>query len=108
MNNGLDAYGRPPELIKSVYKRYQKLTPEAVQSDPTILDFHWGLSDKQQCSIPKVASVSRSSIVAACTYLGLAEAHEDMQLSTHASVYETDAVPGEPSKVWNCGRSYSL
>ena len=108
MTNSRDAHDRPPQSIKSVYKRYQKLTLEAIQKDPTILDFRRGLNDEQQCSVQKVDSVQQSFMVAACSHLGLSEAHRDTQFSAHVSVYEIEAVPGEFSNAWDRGRSHSL
>ena len=95
MINSLDAHGRPPDLIKKVYKRYQKLTLEAIQSDPTILDFRRGLTDEQQCRIRKVDSVPSSIIKAACSFLGPTEARTDAASNVDLPVYETQAVPGE-------------
>lgn len=96
MTSSLDAHDRPPESIKSVYKKYQKLTLEAIQSDPLILDFRRGLNGEQQCSVRKVDNVPQSSISAACSYLGLAEAHKCMELDLHVSVYESETISGEP------------
>ena len=96
MINNLDAHGRPPDLIKRVYKRYQKLTLEAIQTDPTILDFRRGLTKEQQCKIRKVDNVPSSLIKAACSYLGPTETHTDAASTVDLPVYETEAVPGEP------------
>ena len=96
MINSLDACERPPEFIKRVYKKYQKVTLEAIQSDPTILDFRLGLSNEQHCKIRKVGSVPPSSIDAACSRLRLAESHKEMACSVDSPVFETEAVPGEP------------
>lgn len=101
MINDLDARDRPPECIKTVYKRYQKLTFDAIESDPVILDFRRGLSDEQRCGVRRVDSVPQSSIDAACLHLGLAEAPKDMQPSMHMSMYEIDVVPGEYSNAQN-------
>lgn len=94
MINKFDARDRPPEFIKTVYKRYQKLTFDAIESDPVILDFRRGLSDEQRCGVRKIGSVPQSSIDAASLHLGLVDAPKSMQLSIHVSVYETDVVPG--------------
>lgn len=94
MTNSLDARDRPPESIKSVYKGYQKVTLEAIQSDPRILDFRRGLNGEQQCGVRKVDSVLQSSISAAYSHLGLVEAHKGIQLSLPVSVYEIEALPG--------------
>ena len=96
MINSLDAHARPPDIIKRVYKRYQKLTLEAIQSDPTILDFRRGLTNEQQRKIRKVDSVPSSLMKTACSYLGPTEAHADAASSVDLPVYETEAVPGEP------------
>ena len=101
MANSLNAHDRPPASIKSVYKRYQKLSLEAVQSDPTLFDFRRGLSGDQKCNVQKVDSVPQSLIVAACSHLGLAEAHRGMQFSAQVSVYKVKAVPGELSNAWD-------
>ena len=95
MINSLDTRDGPPESIKGIYKRYQKLTLEAIQSDPNILDFHRGLSDEQQYKVRKIDSVSLSSIDAACSHLRLDEAYKGVARSADVSVYEIDAIPGE-------------
>ena len=96
MINNFDAHDRPPGLIKRVYKEYQKLTLEAIQSDPTILDFRRGLTDEQQGKIRKVDNVPSSLIKVACSYLGPTEIPTDAASSVDLPVYETEAVPGEP------------
>ena len=95
MTNSLDARDEPPASIKGIYKRYQKLTLEAIQSDSTILDFHRGLSDDQQCKVRKIDTVSLSSIDAACAHLRVDAAYKDMARSADVPVYETIAIPGE-------------
>ena len=92
----LDARDRPPDSIKRFYKRYQKLTPEAIQSDAAILDFRRGLTEEQQRKVRKIGSVPPSSIDAACSNLASTEAHKDVAHSADVPVYETDALPGEP------------
>ena len=95
MINSFDPRDRPPENIKRVYKRYQKLTPEAIQADPTILDFYRG-SDGQLCKVRKVGSVPSSSIDAACSNVRMTEAHKDVASNVDVTVFETEAVPGKP------------
>lgn len=96
MINSFDARDRAPESIKNVYKRYQKLTLEAIESDPTILDFRWGLNGEQQGRVRKVRSVPLRSIAAACFHLGLTESHTGVASREEMPVYETEAVPGKP------------
>ena len=95
MINSLDARDGPPASIKCIYKRYQKLTLEAVQSDSTVLDFHRGLSDEQQSKVRKIDSVSLSSIDAACAHLRVDAASKDVARSADVPVYETIDIPGE-------------
>ena len=94
--NSLDAHDRPPEFIKGVYKKYQKLTFESIQSDPAILDFCQGLSCEQQCKVRHVGSVSLSSIDTACSHLRLGEVHKSAASGVDVQVYESKDVPGEP------------
>ena len=96
MINGLDARDGPPEFIKGVYKRYQKLTLEAIQSDSAILDFRRGLSDEQQGKVRKIDGVSPSLIDAACAHLRLDEAYKVVTRSADVPVYEIGAIPGTP------------
>lgn len=95
MIDSLNAHDRPPDFIKKVFKRYQKLTLEALESDPTVLDFRRGLTNEQQCKFRKVDSVPSSLLKTACSYVGPTEAHTDAAISVDLPVYETEAVPGE-------------
>ena len=56
--NGLDARDRPPDFIKLLYKRHQKLTLEAIQSDTSILDFRRGLSDERRVPTSELLMLS--------------------------------------------------
>ena len=94
--SNLDAREKPPESIKSFYKRYQKLTLEAIQADSTILDFRLGLSSKQQSGVRKIGSVPLSSVDAACSRLRCAEAHKCLISSVDVPIYEIEALPGKP------------
>ncbi len=44
----LDAHEKPPDVLRELFKRYQKVTQDALHSDPDIVDFRRGLSDSQQ------------------------------------------------------------
>ena len=94
--SSLDARDRPPESIKSFYKRYQRLTHEAIQADSTILDFRLGLSSKQRSGVRKIGSVPLSSVEAAYSRLRCAEAHKCLTSSVDVPIYEIEALPGEP------------
>ena len=94
--SSLDARDRPPESIKSFYKKYQKLTLEAIQADSTILDFRLGLSSRQRSGVRKIGSVPLSSVDAACSRLRCAEAHECPTFSVDVPIYEIEVLPGEP------------
>ena len=94
--SSLDARDRPPDFIKSFYKRYQKLALEAIQVDSTILDFRLGLSSEQQSEVRKVGSVPLSSVDAAYSRLRCAEAHKCLTSTVDVPIYEIEALPGEP------------
>ena len=94
--SSLDSRERPPESIKSFYKRYQKLTLEDIQADSTILDFRLSLSNRQLSGVRKIGSVPLSSVDAACSRLRCAEAHKCLTPSVDAPIYEIEALPGEP------------
>ena len=94
--SSLDAREKPPESVKSFYKRYQKLTLEAIQADSTILDFRLGLSSEQQSGVRKIGSVPLSSVDAACSRLRCAEAQLCLGLSVDVPIYEIEALPGKP------------
>ena len=98
MINTFDPCERPPSPIKDVYKKYQKLTPEVINSDTSVLDFRRGLDGEQQSKVRKIGTVPQSSIDAACSHLALAEVHQCLEPSVDVSVYESEAVPGEPCK----------
>ena len=104
----LDAYARPPESIKGVYKKYQKLGIEAIQSDPTILDFRQGLSEEQECGVRKVGCVPLSSISAACSHLKVAESHKGLAPDADVPIYGVAAAPGEQSKFYLWRTCHSL
>ncbi|KAK5008163.1 hypothetical protein LTR28_004334, partial [Elasticomyces elasticus] len=44
----LDAHERPPEGIKRIYKKYQKLQPHALNTEPELLNQHRSLSDAER------------------------------------------------------------
>lgn len=94
--SSLDARDRPPDSIKSFYKRYQKLALEAIQVDSTILDFRLGLSGEQQSEVRKVGSVPLSSVDAAYSRLRCDEAHKCLTSTVDVPIYEIKALPGEP------------
>ncbi|KAL2354822.1 alkylated DNA repair protein AlkB [Cryomyces antarcticus] len=38
-HKGLDAYGKPPEDIRNMYKKYQRMKPSDLYTDKTVVDF---------------------------------------------------------------------
>ncbi|KAK4988823.1 hypothetical protein LTR50_003668 [Elasticomyces elasticus] len=47
----LDAHERPPEGIKRIYKKYQKLQPHALNTEPELLNQHRSLSDAERLKL---------------------------------------------------------
>ena len=44
----LDPHEKPPDHIRNVYKKYQKMKLRDLGKDPDIIDFKRGLSDEQK------------------------------------------------------------
>ena len=40
---------KPPDLIRKIYKFYQKQTPDALKHDSDIVDFDRGIQETQHC-----------------------------------------------------------
>ncbi|KAK5005704.1 hypothetical protein LTR60_006175, partial [Cryomyces antarcticus] len=55
-HKGLDAYGKPPEDIRNMYKKYQRMKPSDLYTDKTVVDFERGLTEGQKCHVEKTQS----------------------------------------------------
>ena len=91
----LDSGEKPPEAIKGLYKHYQKLTSDSLQTDLHILDFRRGLSHGQQVAVKDVDRVLASTIDAACSHLDGFKNQEPLSSNLDVQIYEAEDLPGE-------------
>ena len=90
----LDAYGRPPAFIKSVYKFYQKLSKVELTTDDGILDLGGGLRDTFCDRISEVDRISSCRIATACRYLRDYDGPAMDVSGSEVKVYEANNIPG--------------
>ena len=93
--SGLAASEKPPDLVKHIYKHYQKLTPHALLIDTSILDFQRGLSHEQQKNTKCTDQVLQASIDTACSHLRQSIASERPSLNASVRIYEAENIPGK-------------
>ncbi|KAI4162301.1 MAG: hypothetical protein LQ342_004015 [Letrouitia transgressa] len=92
--SNLSPYARPPASIKTTYKFYQKLTLEALKTNPNIIDFQSSPEDLQHHRLKQISSVSCDLINSQC-----AEFDGDFAKANHVTnndvpVYEHADLPG--------------
>lgn len=98
----LDTRQKPPELIKASYKFYQKLSLEAISTDPTIIDFSRGLSTDQAKKCKQVSQIPYDTVRLACLQLNHPR-NEASWPPRDIAVFEHGEIPGkalELSVVW--------
>jgi alkylated DNA repair protein alkB family protein 1 len=66
MNSTLDAYEKPPEHIRAVYKKYQKIKGLNLDSDTEVLDLRNQDANKYPNLLNKVGIISQDQIFRAC------------------------------------------
>ena len=85
----LDAHARPPESLRVRFKNMQKLSPDAIDDDPEILDFNKPESTAAQTTCKEFA-ISRSSLRdATSAFLGKADAPTNSPMA-----FEINSCPG--------------
>ena len=93
----LNAYEAAPTAIRDIYKFYQKLPRDQLESDPGIIDFRRGLDPEQQRVVHLVGTIPRLSLNAAYGQLGVGKSAQVSTPVPDVSVYEVDSLPGELS-----------
>ena len=94
---GLDPHRKPPEIIRSTYKNYEKLKLKEIDTDADIVDFVRGFNQEQQGKISKIGAVA--GYTSHPLSLIRSQKHIQYQPSEDGlvSVYEHDGLPGESS-----------
>ena len=91
----LDPRERPPESIKAFYKRYQKASLAAIDSDPNVLDLARQLSLEQSDKVKIVGHVHADTIKKACSTFGGFNADQIHLSSTELPIHECKCLPGK-------------
>ena len=94
--DSLDAHERPPAFIKNIYKFYQKLSKDTLNSDVGLVDLSLGLSLGNRNRIKEVDRLSRSRVCAACCQLQFEKTPTRGPSGPNVQVYEARDIPGKP------------
>ncbi len=94
----LDAHEKPPDVLRELFKRYQKVSQDALHNDPDIVDFRRGLSDSQQMEFHHFPWHKMNSTNALFQSFrgadGLEISHEDVIADAQLNAYSSVAFPG--------------
>lgn len=94
----LDARQAPPTSIKASYKFYQKLTSDALNTDPDIIDFKRGLSVEQERKCKEVRHMVQDTVMNACLRFGHQTQLESWP-SVDIPIFEHEAIQGEVTEL---------
>ena len=90
MSNHLNAHAKPPDAIREVYKRYQKLDAAALNAQPDLIDPR---DAKDERLLPtNVLQLPTNLREIFTDFTG----HHDTAQSPLPSVFETKDLPGKP------------
>lgn len=90
----LDAYKKPPDHLKKIYKFYQSLNPNALQMDPGIIDFQRGLSAEQSKGCKKLDTVLPRTMEVACLPFGHRQIRDE-DFIADIDILEFPEMPGK-------------
>jgi len=93
----LDPHERPPDHIRNVYKKYQKMKLRDLDKDPDIIDFKRGLSEEQKRHIKVIKEWKPEELTPAFRAFEGIQEPSDSQGSLIDSpivVYEHSDMPG--------------
>ncbi|KAF1980736.1 hypothetical protein K402DRAFT_387620 [Aulographum hederae CBS 113979] len=62
VSDHLDPYAKPPEEMRIVYKKYQKMKLHDLDSDQSIIDLQKGLLDHQLSQVKSVRTLDKNSV----------------------------------------------
>jgi hypothetical protein len=93
-----DAHAKPPEAIRQVYKHFQKLKPDAVDQDCSIIDTRQ-LSEHPDVSPSSLLDLPMSVHQTFTDFAGV-----QINDSAMPTVYSVNAIPGKSANL-NIGRA---
>lgn len=98
LSNYFDPYERPPDLIKALYKKYQRASSTAIDSDSDILNLSnldiTANSDGGK-DLRITGHIGLRSLEAACSSFGSKHAEHVRSPGADLPVYESRAMPGK-------------
>ncbi len=99
----LDAHEKPPAILRSTYKKYQKHS-ERLDSDPEVVDFERGLTIQQQTDVRIIRSLPKQSLELAVNNFLLGKCSSNGNRSgpvtgTDIPIYEHSLMPGWPFRI---------
>lgn len=89
-----DAYQKPPEQIRAVYKKYQKLSPASLAADMEIVDFERGLTTEQSIKLKEIRRIPGHLLLTACSDFGEMQPEDLAASVVDVSIFEHDDLPG--------------
>ncbi|KAF1809757.1 hypothetical protein P152DRAFT_441208 [Eremomyces bilateralis CBS 781.70] len=94
----LDAHAKPPDNVRSLYKRYQRMRPEELKTDPLILDFSKNIDtfDQQEAAGLKIIGViGRETLQDAFTNFDpkFSDGSQDTKVFEHADMPGLHIIP---------------
>lgn len=90
----LDPHQRPPDCIKDVYKKYQKMKPKDLDRDPDILDLPDSLDTSAKEKVRIVEEWSGNELTAAFRAFSGQDGQTYADLPRRLPVYEHADMPG--------------
>ncbi|KAL9607555.1 MAG: hypothetical protein Q9167_007537 [Letrouitia subvulpina] len=92
--SNLSPYDRPPASIRTLYKFYQKLPPEALKTNPHIIDFQSGPEDLQRHRLKQISAISYHLVNSQCAEFDSDFAKANNVTNNDVPVYEYADLPG--------------
>lgn len=89
-----DAHQKPPEQIRAVYKKYQKMSPASLADDMEIVDFERGLSYEQSICLREIRRVPGHLLLKACSDFGEMQPEDLAASVVDVPIFEHDDLPG--------------
>ncbi|KAF2641183.1 hypothetical protein P280DRAFT_498083 [Massarina eburnea CBS 473.64] len=91
----LDPHQRPPDGIRKVYKKYQKMKLQDLDADPDIVDLSSGMPPNLNSKVRVVKEVDPSQLSASFrAFAGGDIPHHNSPVGERVTVYEHDDMPG--------------
>jgi len=91
----LDAHEKPPDAMREVFKKFQKILPSALTTDADVLDFGRALDPSQQCLVKEIDKYDKSELVPIFQTFCRYDSAEDLDYPPTIPVYQHDHMPGK-------------